>query len=93
MMPIALAARDANGPAEITLTRWPHARPASYASNRVSDSSAAFADDMPPPYPGTARSAAMYDSDTNAPPRSGMIGPKRWTIDTIEYADADTALR
>ena len=49
MMPIALAARDASGPAEIALTRSPYFRPASKASTRVSLSSAAFADDIPPP--------------------------------------------
>ena len=49
MMPIALAARDASGPAEIVFTRQPNLRPASNASVRVSLSSAAFADDMPPP--------------------------------------------
>ena len=49
MMPIALAAREASAPAEIVFTRWPHLRPASKASMRVSLSSAAFADDMPPP--------------------------------------------
>src|SRR5919112_673513 len=52
MNPIALAARDAHGPAEIAFTRTPHRRPASKASVRVSASSAALADDMPPPYPG-----------------------------------------
>ena len=49
MIPIALAARDAYGPAEIVLTRAPHFRPASKASSRVSLSSAAFALDIPPP--------------------------------------------
>ena len=49
MMPMALAARDAYGPAEIVFTRSPHFRPASYASVRVSLSSAAFALDIPPP--------------------------------------------
>ncbi len=58
MIPIALAARDANGPAEMALTRSPYLRPASNASTRVSLSSAAFADDMPPPYPGITRSLA-----------------------------------
>ena len=42
-------ARDAQGPAEMQFTRAPHFRPASYASVRVSLSSAALADDMPPP--------------------------------------------
>src|ERR1051325_4123699 len=68
MMPIALAARDAYGPAEIALTRIPHRRPASNASVRVSLSSAAFADDIPPPYPGITRSLAMYVSDMKDPP-------------------------
>ncbi len=49
MKPIAVAAREAQGPAEIALTRTPHRRPASNASVRVSASSAALADDMPPP--------------------------------------------
>ncbi len=49
MKPIAVAARDAQGPAEMALTRTPHRRPASNASVRVSASSAALADDMPPP--------------------------------------------
>jgi hypothetical protein len=34
----------------------------------------------------------MYDSDRNAPPRR-TTGASRWTSDTFEYADADTALR
>src|SRR6266540_7267017 len=59
MMPIALAARDAHGPAEMVLTRRPYFRPASKARTRVSLSSAAFADDSPPPYPGMARSLAI----------------------------------
>jgi len=49
----------ASGPAEMVFTRWPQRRPTSMASVRVSDSSAALADDMPPPYPGMARSLAM----------------------------------
>ena len=49
MKPIALAAREPRGPAEMVLTRIPHLRPASYASTWVSDSSAALAEDMPPP--------------------------------------------
>ena len=58
MMPIALAARDAYGPADTVFTRIFHLRPASKASVRVSLSSAALADDIPPPYPGTTRSPA-----------------------------------
>src|SRR5262245_40611297 len=92
MIPIALAARDASGPAEIVLMRHPNLRPASNASVRVSLSNAAFADDMPPPYPGITRSLAMYVSDTNDPP-SRINGPSRCTIDTIEYALALTAPR
>ena len=42
--PIALAARDANGPAEMVFTRIPYLRPASKDKVRVSDSSAALAD-------------------------------------------------
>ena len=49
MKPMALAAREAHGPAEMVLTRTPQRRPASKASVRVSASSAALADDMPPP--------------------------------------------
>ena len=49
MKPIAVAAREAQGPAEIALTRTPQRRPASKARVRVSASSAALADDMPPP--------------------------------------------
>ena len=49
MMPITLAAREAYGPAEMVLTRMPCLRPASYASTRVSLSSAALAACMPPP--------------------------------------------
>jgi enoyl-[acyl-carrier protein] reductase I len=49
MIPIALAARDAYGPADTVFTRIPHFRPASNASRRVSLSSAAFALDIPPP--------------------------------------------
>jgi hypothetical protein len=49
MMPIAVAAREARGPAEIVLTRNPHLMPASKARVLVSLSSAAFADDIPPP--------------------------------------------
>lgn len=43
------AAREPSGPAEMVLTRTPNLRPASNASTRVSDSSAAFAELMPPP--------------------------------------------
>ena len=46
-----------------SVARAPHLRPTSNASVRVSLSSAAFADDMPPPYPGMTRSLAMYVSD------------------------------
>ena len=49
MKPIAFAALDPNGPAEMVFTRMPHFLPASYARTWVSDSSAAFAEDMPPP--------------------------------------------
>src|SRR5687768_3451106 len=85
MMPIALAARDASGPAEIVLTRTPYLRPASYASVRVSLSSAAFADDIPPPYPGLTRSLAMYGSgSTDAFGR--RCGPRRVTSDNSWHA-------
>jgi hypothetical protein len=46
---MARAAREASGPAEMQLTRTPWAWPASYASVRVSLSSAALADAIPPP--------------------------------------------
>ena len=82
---MALAARDAYGPAEIVLTRAPNFRPASNDNTRVSLSSAAFAVDMPPPYPGIMRSLAMYVSEQNEPP-GRMMGPKRCTIETSEYA-------
>ena len=59
MKPMADAAREAQGPAEIALTRTPQRRPASNARVRVSASSAALADDIPPPYPGITRSPAM----------------------------------
>src|SRR6476619_4964032 len=92
MIPMALAARDASGPAEIVLMRTPHLRPASYASVRVSLSSAAFADDLPPPKPGMNPSPAMYVSDsTDALGLSS--GPRRFTSDTSEYALTLTAAR
>jgi hypothetical protein len=46
-----LAAREPRGPAEMVFTRTPNFRPASKASTLVSDSRAAFAELMPPPYP------------------------------------------
>ena len=49
MKPMALAAREPRGPALMVLTRTWYFRPASYASMRVSLSSAAFALLMPPP--------------------------------------------
>ena len=49
MKPMALAAREPRGPAEIVLTRMPYLRPASYESTRVSLSNAALALLMPPP--------------------------------------------
>jgi hypothetical protein len=51
MKPIALAALDPRGPAEIVLTRTPYLRPASKARTLVSLSRAALALLMPPPYP------------------------------------------
>jgi len=89
---MALAAREANGPAEIVLTRMPCLRPASNASVRVSLSSAAFAEDIPPPYPGTTRSLAMYVRERNDPP-GRMRGPSRATSETREYALTLTAVR
>ena len=49
IVPIALAARLASGPAEMVFTRRPQRRPASNASVRVSFSNAALAELMPPP--------------------------------------------
>src|SRR2546423_15720631 len=92
MNPIALAARDAYGPALMVFTRTPYFRPASNASVRVSLSSAAFADDIPPPYPGMTRSPAMYVSDRKEPPARSS-GERRLTIATIEYALTLTAAR
>jgi len=64
MKPMALAAREPSGPAEMVLTRTPHLRPASYASTRVSLSSAAFALLMPPPYPaGGVRAVKLARRD------------------------------
>ena len=57
MKPMALAALLPSGPAEMVFTRTLYFRPASYASTRVSDSSAAFAELMPPPYPARANRA------------------------------------
>ncbi len=59
MKPMAFAARDPSGPAEMELTRTENLRPASYASTRVSDSSADLADDIPPPYPAGVRHSLM----------------------------------
>jgi hypothetical protein len=83
MMPIALAAREAYGPAEMVFTRTPYLRPASNASTRVSLSSAAFAELIPPPYPGMARSLAIYVSEAKLP-LCRIIGPNARTIDTSE---------
>src|SRR5579872_1044050 len=90
--PIALAAREAKGPALMQLTRWPHLRPTSQARTRVSLSSAALALDIPPPYPGMTRSLARYDKLRKALP-GRMSGARRWTRDTIEYALTLTAAR
>lgn len=49
MKPMALAAREPRGPAEMVFTRTFHLRPASKARTLVSDSSAALAELMPPP--------------------------------------------
>src|SRR5712672_2346053 len=92
MMPIALAARDANGPAEMALTRTPYLRPASNASTLVSLSRAAFAEDMPPPYPGITRSLARYVSDRKDPPFR-ISGARRDTKEIREYALTLTAVR
>jgi hypothetical protein len=46
---IATAAREARGPAEMVLILMPYFLPASQARTRVSDSSWALAEDMPPP--------------------------------------------
>ncbi len=44
---MAMAAREARGPAEMVLMRMPYLRPASHARTLVSDSSCALAEDMP----------------------------------------------
>ena len=74
---------DAQGPAEMLLMRVPYLWPASKASVRVSDSSAALAEDMPPPYPGTTRSDAMKVRFKKLPPLRSS-GAKRCTIETNE---------
>ena len=51
MKPMALAAREPRGPAEMVFTLMPYFRPASKDRTLVSLSSAAFALLMPPPYP------------------------------------------
>src|SRR5205085_12100482 len=76
----------------MVLTRTPYLRPASYARVRVSLSSAALADDIPPPYLGTTLSLARYVSETAAAP-GRKSGPKRATIEVSEYADTPTAAR
>src|SRR6476620_6787338 len=83
MKPMALAARDASGPALMQLTRWPYLRPASNARTRVSLSSAAFAELIPQPYPGSTRSLAMYERERIEPPLR-LFGEERATIETIE---------
>eukprot|EP00281_Chroomonas_sp_CCMP1168_P015899 CAMPEP_0206216138 /NCGR_PEP_ID=MMETSP0047_2-20121206/2563_1 /ASSEMBLY_ACC=CAM_ASM_000192 /TAXON_ID=195065 /ORGANISM="Chroomonas mesostigmatica_cf, Strain CCMP1168" /LENGTH=196 /DNA_ID=CAMNT_0053638469 /DNA_START=156 /DNA_END=742 /DNA_ORIENTATION=+ len=87
-LPMADAARDLKGPAEIAFTRTPHFRPASHASIRVSDSSCAFALDMPPPYPGTTPRDAAYVREIAEDPL-GMKGPKFCISATMEYDEAD----
>ena len=52
----------------------------------------ALADDMPPPYPGTTRSAAMKERAQMEPP-GFMCGANFCTSDRHEYADADDAAR
>jgi len=59
MNPMAFAARLPKGPAEMVLTLMFDFLPASYASTRVSLSSAALAELIPPPYPGMILSEAM----------------------------------
>ena len=83
MMPIALAARDASGPAEIVLTRdaelaarleREHARVALERRLRRRHAAAVA---------GITRSPAMYVSDTNEPPRAHQRA-ERCTSETIE---------
>src|SRR3954462_887099 len=80
--PIAVAAREAHGPAEMAFTRTAQRRPASNARVRVSASSAALADDIPPPYPGITRSPAIYVSDRKEPP-GRMSGERFRTRDML----------
>ena len=47
---------------------------------------------MPPPYPGTTRSLAMYVSERTEPP-GRISGPRRASSPTSEYADTLTAAR
>nr|AFK41374.1 unknown [Medicago truncatula] len=75
MNPIAFAARLLSGPADIVLTLILRFLPASKASTRVSLSNAAFAEPMPPPYPGMILSDAMYVREIEDPPGL-MIGRK-----------------
>src|ERR1035437_9782154 len=89
MMPIALAARDAYGPALIVFTRNPCRRPAPSASVRLLPSKRAppapppGPHDPPPRYREPPPPPAMYDSDRNAP--FGRIsGGSRCTMLTRE---------
>ena len=50
----------------------------------------AFAELIPPPYPGTTCCAAMKPSERIEPP-GFMIGAKRCTHEISEYDDADIA--
>src|SRR4051812_38000123 len=85
MKPMAVAARDAQGPAEMALTRTAQRRPASNARVRVSASSAALAEDIPPPYPGITRSPAIYVRDRKEPP-GRMSGERFRTSEMLLYA-------
>src|ERR1051325_10450961 len=72
--PMALAAREASGPAEMVLTRTPNRRPASKASVRVSDSSAAPGR-PPPAVPGNAPLAGhVGERDEGASPSRAHQG-------------------
>lgn len=59
---MALAAREPKGPAEMVFTRIWNFLPASYASTRVSDSNAALALLIPPPYPVSKRTRLTPNS-------------------------------
>ena len=90
MKPMALAALEPNGPALMVFTRMPHFLPASNANTLVSDSKAALAEDIPPPYPGMILSLAKYVKEMHAPPLF-INGPNFCNIAMFEYELAEIA--